>query len=87
MDAESAPYTAFSFGYGHYQFRRMSFGLKCAPSSFQRLMNSVLSGLQGQDLLVYMDDITIHAKSLKDHSIKLMKLLGGTKNWSPHTSD
>ncbi|XP_064292930.1 probable serine/threonine-protein kinase nek3 [Plodia interpunctella] len=39
--------TAFTIPEGHFQFTRMPFGLKNAPSTFQR-MNSVLSGLQGK---------------------------------------
>jgi len=38
--------TAISIAYGHYEFNTMSFGLKNAPATFQRLINSVLIGLQ-----------------------------------------
>jgi len=39
--------TAFSTPYGHYEFNRMPFGLKNALA-FQRLMNAVIIGIQGQ---------------------------------------
>jgi len=39
--------TAFSTPYGHFEYNRMPFGLKNAPATFQRLMNSVLTGIQG----------------------------------------
>ena len=38
----------------------MPFGLKTAPSTFQRLMDQVLSGLQGLELFVYRDDIVVY---------------------------
>ena len=38
-----------------YQFRRMPFGLTGASSSFQRLMDKVLSGLTF--IIIYLDDI------------------------------
>lgn len=76
MDPASKQKTAFSTLYGHYEFNRMPFGLKNAPSTFQRLMDRILSGLQGIELFVYMDDIVIYASSLEEHAQKLSALLG-----------
>jgi len=67
--------TAFSTPYGHYEFNRMPFGLKNAPATFQRLMNSVLTGMQGLKCLVYLDDIVIYGASLADHNKRLEKVL------------
>jgi len=46
----------------------MPFGLKNAPATFQRLMNSVLTGMQGLKCLVYLDDIVIYGVRLEDHN-------------------
>lgn len=51
--------TVFSTLYGHLELKRMPFGLKTAPATFQRMMDLVLSGLQGVEMSVYMDDIVI----------------------------
>ena len=67
--------TAFSTPYGHYEFNRMPFGLKNAPATFQRLMNSVLTGIQGLKCLVYLDDIVIYGSSLQDHNKRLKEVL------------
>ena len=67
--------TAFSTPYGHYEFNRMPFGLKNAPATFQRLMNSVLAGIQGLRCLVYLDDIVIYGSSLEDHNKRLAEVL------------
>ncbi|CAK9796613.1 Retrovirus-related Pol polyprotein from transposon 17.6 [Anthophora quadrimaculata] len=74
MGAEDARKTAFSTPYGHYEFNRMPFGLRNAPATFQRLMDSVLSGLQGTEIFVYLDDILIYASSLSEHHSKFTKL-------------
>ncbi|XP_038207042.1 uncharacterized protein LOC119828829 [Zerene cesonia] len=67
MSPADAPKTAFSVPQGHFQFNRMPFGLKNAPSTFQKLMNNCLSGLQGNRCFVYLDDIVIYSYDLKTH--------------------
>ena len=74
MNKRDAAKTAFSTPYGHYEFKRMPFGLKNAPATFQRLMDQVLTGLQGTELFVYLDDIVLYASSLHEHSVKFRKL-------------
>jgi len=74
MHENSIEKTAFSVDRGHYEFTRMPFGLKNAPSTFQRVMDHVLRDLQGKICLVYMDDIIIFSSSLEEH-IKHLKLV------------
>jgi hypothetical protein len=45
-----------------------------ATATFQKMMNSVLSGLTGTRCFVYLDDI-IYATSLVDHNTKLQEVL------------
>ena len=51
----------------------MPFGLCNAPSTFQRLMQQVLMGLnpaEGPDFVsVYVDDVLVFLKTLQDHHI------------------
>ncbi|XP_048515544.1 uncharacterized protein LOC125502056 [Athalia rosae] len=75
MAREDAEKTAFSTPFGHYQFERMPFGLKNAPATFQRLMDRVLTGLQGIEMFVYLDDIVIYASSLHEHTRKFNLLI------------
>ena len=58
--------TAFTTPFGLYQFRVMPFGLKGAPATFQRLMDTVLQGLQDFSA-AYIDDLAIHSDSWDDH--------------------
>jgi len=75
MDLADSYKIAFTTPFGHYEFDRMPFGLKNAPATLQRLMDLVLSGLQGEELLVYMDDIVIYATSLEEHARKYNLLI------------
>jgi len=76
MDLADSHKTAFITLFGHYEFDRMPFGLKNAPATFQRLMDLILSGLQGEELFVYMDDIVIYATLLEEHEKKYNLLIG-----------
>ena len=58
--------TAFSTGSELYQFNVMPFGLCNAPATFERLMERVLVGLPWQVLLIFLDDIIVHAKSFEE---------------------
>jgi len=51
------------------------FGLKNAPVTFQRLMNSVLTKIQGLKCSVYLDDIVIYGPSLEEHDKRLVTIL------------
>lgn len=80
MHEADAQKTAFSTPHGHYEFKRMPFGLKNAPATFQRLMDRVLTGLQGSELFVYLDDIVIYASSMLEHETKFRKLAERLRN-------
>lgn len=67
--------TAFSVEGGHYEFPRMPFGLKNAPSTFQRVMDQVLREFVGHFVCVYMDDIIVFSTSLQEHTDHLKKVL------------
>ncbi len=42
--------TAFSTPNGHFEFKRMPFCLKTPPIYFSRMMNTILSDLQGKNV-------------------------------------
>ena len=64
---ESRPKTAFITHCGLFQFKVLPFGLCNAPATFQRLMNSVLSGLIYKSCAVYLDDIVVASPTLEQH--------------------
>ena len=71
VDEKDKDKTAFSTPFGHFNFLRMPFGLKSDPATFQRIMDTILCGLQGETLFLYIDDGVIYARSLLEHENKL----------------
>ena len=71
LDTNSRPLTAFSTPNGHFHFKRMPFGLRNAPICFNRLMSVTLAGLIGPTCLLYLDDLIIASKTIKEHTTKL----------------
>lgn len=67
MHPDDISKTAFRAGSGGlYEFTRMPFGLVNAPATFQRLMELCLGDLTFNNLLVYLDDILIHATTFEE---------------------
>lgn len=72
MEPSDREKTAFSVPWGHYECNRMPFGLVNSPSTWQRLMYAVLSGLTGTHCYVYLDDIIVFSKNdVNEHIQKL----------------
>jgi hypothetical protein len=74
--------TAFSTKGGHWSYKRLPFGIKTAPSTFQRMINNVLCGLTGTRCFVFLDDIVIYAKSLSEHDDKLRDVFGRIRKYN-----
>ena len=67
--------TAFLTKYGLYEHCRIPFGLCNAPATFQRAMMLLLRGLTWEEVLAYLDDVTILGKDFDDHLKNLVKVL------------
>ena len=67
MAPESRAVTAFSTPLGHFEFKSMPFGLKNAPVTFSRMMNTLLSDVLGKNVYAYLDDVIIYNKDPKSH--------------------
>lgn len=81
VDKEDIQKTAFNVENGHYEFVRMPFGLKNAPSTFQRVMDNILREHIGVRCLVYMDDIIVFSTSLQEHLINLSIIFQTLRNY------
>ncbi|XP_035208777.1 uncharacterized protein LOC118183371 [Stegodyphus dumicola] len=59
--------SVFTTPSGHYHWTRVAFGLRNAPSFFQRLMSIVLANLSPLQIGIYIDDIVIASNTFEEH--------------------
>ena len=60
---------------GHWEYQGLPFGLKMDPPTFQKMVNSVFSGLTNTHCFTYLDDIVIYYRSLADHNNNLWQVI------------
>lgn len=61
VDDESKNIQTISTHRGTYRMNRLSFGIKTVPSEFHRILDQILSGLEGDT--TYFDDIVVHGQT------------------------
>ena len=75
MEPESRAKTAFATSRnGIFEFNVMPFGLANAPSTFERLMDSVLKNLAWEECLVYLDDIISFGTTFEQELTRLTRI-------------
>lgn len=75
MTERASKYSAFITPWGLFEWDRLSQGLANAPACFQRLMETVFSDMNLTELIVFLDDILIHAKSLEELEERTIRVL------------
>ena len=74
MHPKRIPWTTFLCPEGHFEWLAMSFGLKNAPSIFQRKMDDIFRD-NNSLVAVYIDDILVFSKNKKKHIGRLQIIL------------
>jgi len=67
--------TAFTTKHGQFEFTRMPFGLCSAPATFQKMMNIILQRENWSKCLIYLDDVLIFGRTIKEHNDRLSLVL------------
>ena len=80
LDENSRKYTAFSTPHNHYQFKRLSFGLKNSGIAFQKNMQQILSEFCFNNVLIYIDDILIMTETFTEHINLVRKVMNTLRN-------
>lgn len=66
--------TTFMTSKGLMRFKRLMFGINCAPEIFQRIMCEMLAGIEG--VVVYIDDVVVWGTTLDEHDERLRIVMG-----------
>ena len=67
--------TTFTYPYGTFAFKRMSFVLCNAPATFKRCMMSIFSNMVEDTIEVFMDDISVVGDSFEQCLNNLSEVL------------
>ena len=67
--------SAFITPFGLYEYTIMPFGMCNAPSTFQRIVNLIIQGLEG--IYAYLDDIVVTGDTWDEHLERLGMVLQG----------
>lgn len=73
LHPDSRDITTFMTERGLMRFKRLMFGINCAPEIFQRIMTEMLAGIDG--VIVYIDDIVVAGRTLEEHDSRLNQVL------------
>ncbi|WKA01361.1 hypothetical protein VitviT2T_019644 [Vitis vinifera] len=73
--------TAFITPHGLYCYKVMSFGLKNAGATYQRLMTKIFKPLVGRTVEVYVDDIVVKSKTRVEHALHLQEVFQLLRNY------
>ena len=67
LHKDSCAKTAFSTPFGHFEFKKLPFGLSNGPATYARMIQRALEGLPPSLVIPYLDDLLIHSKTPEEH--------------------
>ena len=74
LKESSCEKTAFTTPRGRWEYLSLPFGLKDSGNSFQRCINSVMSGMIGKGSWVYLDDVIVGGSDFDTHLNNIMEV-------------
>uniref|UniRef100_A0A3B1K366 Gypsy retrotransposon integrase-like protein 1 n=1 Tax=Astyanax mexicanus TaxID=7994 RepID=A0A3B1K366_ASTMX len=80
LDEASSFLTTFNTPIGRFRWLRLPFGVKCAPEIFQRIIDTMLEGIDGATGI--MDDILVAAPTVEKHDAILRKVVERATNYN-----
>ncbi|CAA0840352.1 Uncharacterized mitochondrial protein AtMg00860, partial [Striga hermonthica] len=82
MHLDDAEHTSFYSARGLYCYVMMTFGLKNAGATYQRLVNKMFARLIGHTMEVYVDDMLVKSEQASDHIAHLFEVFDILREYS-----
>lgn len=73
LHEECRDITTFVTEAGLFRYKRLMFGINCAPEMFQRIMRSILADCEG--VVNFIDDIIVCGRTRQEHDERLKRTL------------
>lgn len=73
ISENSREITTFITKRGLFRYKRLMFGINCAPEIFHKILEQILNGCEGT--LNASDDIIVYGKTKKEHDERLDRVL------------
>jgi hypothetical protein len=73
---------AFTTSFGLYEWRVLPLGLAITPIQFMRMMNGILEPMKCKFIVVYLDDIIMHSRTVTEHVLHVRELLNFLPEYS-----
>lgn len=73
LDENSREITTFITSKGLYRYKRLMFGISCAPEHFQKIMEKMLLSCEG--VVNFIDDIVVFGRDKNEHDARLQNVL------------
>ena len=78
LSETSRPITTFATHKGLFRYKRLMFGVSCAPEMYQRVIQQVLERCDGVRNI--HDDIIVHGQATQDHDKRLEQAMERIQN-------
>ncbi|XP_063366280.1 uncharacterized protein K02A2.6-like [Cydia amplana] len=73
LHPDSRHITTFITGQGMNRYKRLMFGITCAPEIFQKTIEKLLLGCEG--VINFMDDILVYGRDKEEHDARLQQVI------------
>src|SRR5262249_51379679 len=82
MNTADEVYTSFMTSFDTYYYKMMPFGLKNTGAAFRRVFTHVFKPQLGRNMEVYVDNIIVKSKQVKDYLRDLQEMFNRLRHYN-----